>query len=121
MTSSREEQHDFAACVLVLLCASAERHARPKADRKRQCQKPEGETCTSGFASQLGAAAVSEEAQEEPCSENAGTKETQRLHTRSSRSKQPARRREDDGKCTGFSSGILHLFGVLVSSFRFAC
>ena len=38
-----------------------------------------------------------------------------------SRSKQPARRREDDGKCTGFSSGILHLFGVLVSSSRFAC
>lgn len=62
MTSSREEQHDFAACVLVLLCASAERHARPKADRKRQCQKPEGETCTSGFASQMGAAAVSEQA-----------------------------------------------------------
>ena len=77
MTSSREEQHDFAACVLVLLCASAERHARPKADRKRQCQKPEGETCTSGFASQLGAAAVSEEAQEQPCSENAGTHEEQ--------------------------------------------
>ena len=63
MTSSREEQHDFAACVLVLLCASAERHARPKADRKRQCQKPEGEKCTSGFASQMGAAAaVSEQA-----------------------------------------------------------
>ena len=77
MTSSREEQHDFAACVLVLLCASAERHARPKADRKRQCQKPEGETCTSGFASQLGAAAVSEEAQEQPCSENAGTHDEQ--------------------------------------------